>query len=145
MFESIVVPLDGSTYSERALAAAMELARLCGARVTLATVVLAYRDAHVPSVPRLEEQTQRRAEQYLDRFLAESRAAGFEVAGEVGHGDPADEILRIAGERDAGLIVMSTHGIGSSGRHALGSVALKVLQRSPCPVLMVRIQEQPAA
>jgi nucleotide-binding universal stress UspA family protein len=35
--------------------------------------------------------------------------------------------------------VMSTHGIGATGRHALGSVAMRVLQESDCPVLMVRI------
>ena len=141
MFQSVVVPLDGSSHSERALADALEFARLSGARVTLVTVVLGYRDAHVPTVPRLEEQTRQRAERYLEPFLSEGRAAGFEIAGEVGHGDPAEEILRISRERGADLIVMSTHGIGASGRHALGSTAMKVLQHTECPVVMVRIQE----
>jgi nucleotide-binding universal stress UspA family protein len=141
MFKSIVVPLDGSGYSEQSLATALELARLSGARVTLVTVILGYKDAHVPVVPRLEDQTRKRAEGYLDGFLREGQAAGFEIAARVGHGDPAEEILRLAEESGGDLIVMSTHGIGAGGRHALGSVALKVLQAAQCPVLMVRIPE----
>ena len=104
-------------------------------------MVLGYKDAHVPVAPRLEAQTSRRAQSYLQPFLEQARSAGFEVTGEVGHGDPAAEILRIAAGAQADLIVMSTHGIGAEGRHALGSVALKVLQASECPVLMVRIPE----
>ena len=141
LFKSLLVCLDGSSYSERALATALELARLSGARITLVTVVLGYKDAHVPVAPRLEQQTIQRAQSYLQPFLDQGRGAGFEITGEVGHGDPAAEILRIAAESHADLIVMSTHRIGAEGRHALGSVALKVLQASECPVLMVRIPE----
>jgi nucleotide-binding universal stress UspA family protein len=144
VFSSVLVPLDGSEYSERALAAGLELARLSGARVTILTVVLAYKDAHVPAVEKLEAQTRARAEAYLKPFLDEGNAAGFTLTGRVGHGDPAEEILRAAAEEDADLIVMSTHGIGASGRHALGSVAMKVLQTATCPILMIRIPEEAA-
>ena len=142
MFKSLLVPLDGSEYSERALAMALELARLTGARVTALTVVLAYKDAHVPEVPSLEAQAKRRAEEYLKPFIDEGRAAGFELEGVVAHGSPAEEILRAANEQDVDLIVMSTHGIGAEGRHALGSVALRVLQTSACPVLFQGIHEK---
>ena len=141
MFKSLLVPLDGSEYSERALAMGLELARLTGAKVTLLTVVLAYKDAHVPEVPSLEAQARQRAEEYLKPFVDQGRAAGFELEGVVGHGSPAEEILRVAREHDADLIVMSTHGIGAGGRHALGSVALRVLQTAACPVLFQGIHE----
>jgi nucleotide-binding universal stress UspA family protein len=141
MFQSILVPLDGSDYSERALATGLELARLTGAKVTLLTVILGYKDAHVPPVERLDQQARDRAEAYLAPFLEDARKAGFDVSSRVGHGDPAQEIVASARERGADLIVMSTHGIGATGRHALGSVAMKVLQDSDCPVLMVRIPE----
>ena len=62
MYKSILVCLDGSTYSERAMADALELARLTGAKVTLATVTLIYKDAHVPAVPQLEERSRERAD-----------------------------------------------------------------------------------
>jgi len=140
MFNSLLVPLDGSPYSEGALALALELARLSGARVALITVVLAYKDAHVPAVAKQEEQTRKRAEAYLAPFVEQGRAAGFEVSGRVGHGDPAEEIVRAAEEDDIDVIVMSTHGMGAAGRHALGSVALKVLQTAWRPVIMIPIE-----
>lgn len=141
MFQSILVPLDGSDYSERALATGLELARLSGASLTLVTVILSYPQAHVPQVERLDDLARERAEAYLAPFIEGARNAGFDVAGRVGHGNPADEIVRAARERNADLIVMSTHGIGATGRHALGSAAMKVLQDADCPVLMVRIPE----
>jgi nucleotide-binding universal stress UspA family protein len=141
MFQSILVPLDGSDYSERALATGLELARLSGAKITLLTVILGYKDAHVPAVERLDQQARDRAEAYLAPFLEDAHQAGFDVSSHVGHGDPAQEIVAAARDSSADLIVMSTHGIGATGRHALGSVAMKVLQDSDCPVLMVRIPE----
>ena len=142
MFKSLLVPLDGSVYSERALAMGLELARLSGARVTAVTVVLCYRDAHVPEVPKLDAQARQRAETYLQPFVDQARASGFDFSAVVAHGNPAEEILRVARETRADLIVMSTHGIGAEGRHALGSVALRVLQSATCPVLFQGIHEE---
>jgi nucleotide-binding universal stress UspA family protein len=141
VFQSILVPLDGSDYSERALAAGLELARLTGAKVAILTVILAYKDAHVPPVAQLEEQAKGRAEAYLAPFLERAKEAGFEVTGEVATGEPAQEIVSAARARGVDLIVMSTHGIGATGRHSLGSVAMRVLQEADCPVLMIRIPE----
>ena len=140
MFENIVVSLDGSAYSEQALSAAAELAMLSKAKLHLLTVVLAYKQAHVPVVPRLDQQTEARAEDYLRPLASAARERGVEVATYVRHGAPAEEIVRLATETKAGLITMSTHGIGATGLHALGSVAMKVLETSPCPVLMIRIR-----
>jgi nucleotide-binding universal stress UspA family protein len=50
-------------------------------------------------------------------------------------GDPAETIVRVAGEEGADLIVLGTHGRGALGKLLLGSVAEKVVRRAPCPVL----------
>ena len=55
------------------------------------------------------------------------------------NGDPADEIVRIAGEEKADLIVMGTHGHTGVARVLLGSVAEKVVRQAPCPVLTLKI------
>jgi nucleotide-binding universal stress UspA family protein len=140
VFNNIVVALDGSTYSERALDAARELARLSGARLHLLTVVLAYKQAHVPVVGRLDQQTEQRANDYLRPLAATATGAGAAVVTYVRHGAPAEEIVRLATEVNADLITMSTHGIGATGLHALGSVAMKVLETAPCPVMMIRVK-----
>ena len=139
MFNTVLVALDGSEYSERSLAIASELAKLAKSHLFFITVVTAYKDAHLPDVPKLEEQIQRRAEAYLAPFLKAARAGGLETDGHIGYGEPAQQIVERAEETGAELIVMSTHGIGAAGFHALGSVAMKVLETAPCPVLMVRI------
>jgi nucleotide-binding universal stress UspA family protein len=51
---------------------------------------------------------------------------------------PYPEILRYAAEHDIDLIVMGTHGRSGVGHLLLGSIAEKVVRRSPCPVLTVR-------
>src|SRR5262249_48839479 len=53
-------------------------------------------------------------------------------------GDPAVEIIRLAAEVKANLIVMGTHGRTGLGRLMMGSVAEAVLRRAPCPVLTLK-------
>lgn len=54
-------------------------------------------------------------------------------------GDPAAEILRLAGEVKAGLVVLGTHGRGALGRLLMGSVAEAVVRNAPCPVVTVKL------
>jgi len=53
-------------------------------------------------------------------------------------GDPAGEIVRIAGEEGAEMIVLGTHGRSGMSRMLMGSVAEAVVRRAPCPVLVYR-------
>jgi nucleotide-binding universal stress UspA family protein len=53
-------------------------------------------------------------------------------------GDPAGEIVRIAGEEKAEMVVMGTHGRTGMTRLLMGSVAEGVVRRAPCPVLVYR-------
>jgi nucleotide-binding universal stress UspA family protein len=53
-------------------------------------------------------------------------------------GDPAGEIIRLAGEAKADLVVMGTHGRSGLGRLLMGSVAEAVMRKSPCPVVTVK-------
>lgn len=143
MFKQILVPLDGSEYSERALGYATDLAKSTGAAMRLLAVVLRPEAPGEPHVERLDEQSRERADRYLEAHATQARANGVaDVATEVRLGEAAGAITDTAAERGADLVVMSTHGLGASGRYALGSVAFKVLMSAPCPVFMVRIPEQ---
>jgi nucleotide-binding universal stress UspA family protein len=143
MFQNIVVPLDESAYSERALAHAEELSKLTGAAISLVTVCTHVGPAEVPEVKQLDDIAMRRAQLYLDKRAAAVRGDGVaDVRTEARFGEPADVIATYARDEGADLIVMSTHGLGASRRYALGSVAMKVLTTAPCPVFMVRIREE---
>jgi nucleotide-binding universal stress UspA family protein len=56
----------------------------------------------------------------------------------VDEGDPAETILRVAGERDADMIVMGTRGLGAAMGLVMGSVSHKVAQLAPCTCVTVR-------
>ncbi len=61
---------------------------------------------------------------------------------EVAEGPPAMVIERLAKEREVDLIAMGTHGRSGLRELMLGSVAKRVVQRAPCPVLTVRRREK---
>lgn len=72
------------------------------------------------------------------------RAAGFEATDFLREGDPAHEIVKVARERGAGLIVVGSRGQTGVRRLILGSVARNVLLHAPCSVLIVREPIAPA-
>jgi nucleotide-binding universal stress UspA family protein len=142
MFRHILVPLDGSEYAERSLKLAAELATTHQASLTLLSVLLRPDSPQIPHVPKLDAQSEERARVYLQARADTARAAGAaNVSSEVLFGEAAAAIADFAAANGVDLIAMSTHGLGASGRYALGSVALKVLMTAPCPVLLVRIEE----
>ncbi len=148
----IVVPLDGSLAAESALPLAAELARAFGNPLVLARA----QEQPVPAFPvgtgigpiqmggdsLLVAQATRQAEvatrAYLADKQAELRKAGLQAQYEMGLGPAASFIEEVAQRRQAGLIVMASHGRGWLGRLVLGSVAEKVLREAEVPVLLVR-------
>ena len=65
-------------------------------------------------------------------------AAGVDVTTFAREGDPADAILDVAEERDAGLIVVGNKGMTGAKRFLLGSVPNKVSHHAPCSVMIIR-------
>lgn len=142
MFRNILVPLDESKYAERALSLAADMAKQSGGEINLITVVPDHPHSSNELIRQIEAERPQRAEAYLETRAAELRSRGFEaVHVQVSYGEAADAITDAATQSGADLIAMSTHGLGNTGRYAMGSVALKVLMTAPCPVLMVRVQE----
>lgn len=68
--------------------------------------------------------------------------AGYTISLGVLFGDPAEEIVRIAGDENVDLIAMTTHGRSGLSRLLMGSVAESVLRRTSIPVLLVRATEE---
>jgi nucleotide-binding universal stress UspA family protein len=147
MYSRIVVPLDGSELAEGVLPHVAEMIRGRGSQVHLLSVAPLLKgqasaavDASPSSASMSEER--KRIERELAGYLRtvaqrlEPVAADVQVG--VRFGLPADEILTFAGEVDADLVAMSTHGRSGIGRWVFGSVADKVLRGATCPVLLVR-------
>lgn len=139
MFRHILVPLDESSDAEQALARAIELSKLTGARLSLITVIAPLGPRDQADVLKIEEMSRQRGDLYLQKRVDEVKAAGVtDVGYQALLGDPAEVILGTAREQGADLIAMSSHGLGRADRFPLGSVALRVLMAAPDAVLIVR-------
>jgi len=142
MFNHILVPLDGSEYSERALDSAFSVAEAYGgARVTLLAVMLRFPESRL-HVPQMDEQSEERGKEYLRRLIERAGPHGFPVDLIVRLGVPAREIVATAKDTNVDLIVMSTHGTTGIERdqHSIGSTAWRVLHDAPCPVLLLPVR-----
>jgi nucleotide-binding universal stress UspA family protein len=145
----ILVPLDGSALSERALPLATALAQRFDSELILFRVL----DVPEPGLATLfpENHWIREAQQvnyhevqtYLEAKQVDLAGQGLRVRTLVRSASPAEDILLAAADEKIDLIVMSSHGKGSPSRWTAGSVADKVMRHSPCPVLLVR-QNPPA-
>jgi nucleotide-binding universal stress UspA family protein len=138
-FTTILCPVDFSPASEQTAHEAAMLAGETQARLVLLHVL--ERPARPPSpVPPGFDRAAYRAnveEDVRRRLRRLSPATGGEAVEAVAWSWPAREILRVARERRADLIVMGAHG-GPLDSTLFGSVAHKVVRRAPCPVLVIR-------
>ena len=144
---TIVCPTDFSPAARKALAEALELALQFKAEVVVVHVVPVLPAA--PSdpnftfeVPEYERALHADADRRLAQLAAEIGGTGVAVRTAVGHGDAGAEIVRIAAEEAAGLIVIATHG-ATGWRHAMfGSVAERVVRLARRPVLTIPAQQE---
>lgn len=143
MFKHILLPIDGSDLSLRAVKLGLELARTCHARVYALHVVPPYQTfAYVAELLVVTEQAyttevQALGAKYLEQVRGLAAAAGVEYADEHVMGARAHEvILATAAARHCDLIVMASHGWRGMTRLLLGSETQKVLLKGDVPVLV---------
>ncbi|MBI2237321.1 MAG: universal stress protein [Actinobacteria bacterium] len=137
MFEKILLAVDGSEPSRRAVPVAGDLARRYGGEV----LVLHVREHEVTWGADVDVETPEEATDLVDEVVRTLEDLGASARSEVVRaplGQTPRVILDMAKERGAGLIVMGTRGLSDWGRLLMGSVAHKVLHLAECPVLVVR-------
>jgi nucleotide-binding universal stress UspA family protein len=141
MFHNILVAIDGSRHSARALEQAIDLARSEEGRLTLITVAtrpVIWPSAYQAAVS--DEELEDTAQALVDE-AAEKVPDGISTATLVRLGRPAEEIVRRANEGGYDLIVMGARGRGAATSILLGSVSHGVLNQSPGAVLIVHADE----
>jgi nucleotide-binding universal stress UspA family protein len=92
--------------------------------------------------PESEEIAAGKCEARLREMARQELNDSMKVESEVALGEPGREIVRLARESDADLIVISTHGYTGFKRALLGSTTEHVVRQAPCPVLVVREDEK---
>lgn len=146
-YKVIMVPLDGSDRSEKALRHAELLAEQFGSELLLfqavpeVDILFQIADTGVPQASSGESMQRAmldQATEYLDAHATGLDRRNLKTRVIVDVGDPADKIIDNAAALDADLLVINTHGRSGLARWTYGSVAAKVLEAAPCPVLLVR-------
>ena len=145
-FKTILFATDFSENSEYAFNYALAMARKYQALLALIHVInepVDLRGFYVPhiSFETLEEEIEQGARKMMDRFCRTHLRDYEKYESFIVPGVPYDEIIKKAGEVDADLIIMGTHGRSGLDHVLFGSTAEKVVRKAPCPVLTVRSGE----
>lgn len=142
MFQKILLPLDGSELSERAIDPVEEMAAKTGAEVLLLRVVPAPL-GKAPESGQTEEskafiESATRAKAYLEKIAARLAGKSVKCRILVPSGEPHSEILRAAHNENVDFIAMTTHGGTALERALLGSTAEKVVYTTKRPIFLVK-------
>jgi nucleotide-binding universal stress UspA family protein len=158
VFEKILVPLDGSDHSFKALDAAIQIAKKFTGKITLvhvyrvsATVDVNYEASQEPGIPATGVPVMTASEvSKLDRYASETgnsilaegkrRVSAEKVGAEtvLREGHVVEEISRVAEEGNFGLIVIGARGVSHIREMFLGSVTESLMHNASCPVLVVK-------
>ena len=139
----ILHPTDFSGCATQAQALAVELAGKLDAEIVLLQVLVEtplYGEGvlSVPQIQTVYDAQRRWAEESLEARAGDLRQRGIKASWRLQVGVPFEEIVKVAEEERADMIVMGTHGRSGLNRVLLGSVAERVIRLARCPVLTAR-------
>lgn len=139
----IVVGIDSSRTSLKALRWALDEARLRGSSVQVAHAFPRPEligMTMVVTLPSDDELREASAQVLTEALEAVGGAGGVEVTSHVGAGGPASVLVELA--KDAELLVIGSRGLGGFRGLLLGSVTQQVIAHAPCPIVVITPDEQ---
>ena len=139
MFSKILVAIDGSAASEKALGAAVDLATHYQASLTAIGVAeIPEVVGMVDEVDELRQSTEQHFRRIGEAAVEFARSRGLSLRSVVLRGHAADAIVRYAESEGIDLVVIGQHGHSRIARFFLGSTSDRVSEHSPCHVLIVK-------
>jgi nucleotide-binding universal stress UspA family protein len=140
MYHHILIPLENTPADETILAHIKRLARLTGAKLLLVHVSDGWvaRNFNQLKLAESEEMNQDRA--YLEKRTRELIDEGFASNAVLALGEPSDEIIKLAKDKDVDLIAMTTHGHRFISDILHGATADKVRHEVNVPVLLLKVK-----
>jgi nucleotide-binding universal stress UspA family protein len=142
VMKNILIPVDGSAYSQKAVEMGKELAKAFDSTVTIVNVVTLMVSPtgriHYDYSADIEEKV-KEAEKLLEEAKSKFEGRTDKVNTVILHGDAADMIIDYANGNDFDLVIMGSHGVGAVLTRILtGSVTTKVLHHIHKPVLVIK-------
>ena len=155
LFERILVPVDGSEHSLRALDIAVQIAKKFGSTLTLIHVYSITAGTIMmpepttlspPGVPvvssveisKMAETAKKVGQRILEDAEQKAKAEGVSVEKLLEEGHVVQEIIRVAKEKNSDLIIIGARGVSHIRELLLGSVTDGVIHHVSCPVLVVK-------
>jgi nucleotide-binding universal stress UspA family protein len=149
-YKKILVPFDGSKFSEKALETAIEISKKFDASLYLVTILDissvsppgallgSQKKTMKKSFEVIKSATKHEAERMLSEKISICKKAGIDAQYDFLEGVPSDMILKSIKKSDIDLVVLGSHGLsGFSKIKALGSVSRRVSELASCPVLIL--------
>jgi nucleotide-binding universal stress UspA family protein len=138
MYNHILIPLENSPADETILAHIKPLARMTGAKLLLVHVADGWVARNFDQLQLAESDEMKQDRAYLELRTRELGAEGFTCAAVLALGEPSDEIIKLAREKDVDLIAMTTHGHRLISDILYGATADKVRHAVDVPVLLLK-------
>jgi nucleotide-binding universal stress UspA family protein len=137
----ILVPTDGSDYSVRAAEYGIGIAKMLSAQILVVYVI---DDVVIDQISKTterdsaERELKEAGQRYVNYVLGLAEKEGVKCSSLLTKGRPYEQIVRLAKELNIDLIVMGTYGRRGTERVLIGSVAERVIEYAPCPVLVIK-------
>ena len=147
-YDNILVPYDGSKYSQKALKMAVEMARAFDSSLCVVNVIdvssvappgkIRSKDTQ-KTLDQIKSAVKNSVETYLQKIQKEYGDSGVILKGFVLEGDVAGKLLTFIQDRNIDLVIIGSRGLsGISKVITLGSVSRKISELAKCPVVIVR-------
>jgi len=144
MYKKLLVPLDGSNFSENILDHVENLAKHYHAKIWLLQVddpplLLGHDEViDVPNYQKERNENKKKIERYLSRISEKLKKQGIQTQVLIASGPVVQTVLKVAREEKIDLIALVTHGLDFSYQKLFGSVAIGLLENSNLPLLLLR-------
>ncbi|MBO0695647.1 MAG: universal stress protein [Verrucomicrobia bacterium] len=140
MYKHILIPLENSAADETILTHIRPLARIGGARLLLVHVADGWVARNFNQLQLAESQEMKEDRAYLEKRVRELTGEGFSCDAVLALGEPSDEIIKLAREKNVDLIAMTTHGHRFISDILYGATVDKVRHEVDVPVLLLKVQ-----
>ena len=133
----ILVPLDGSSSSEKGLNKAIYIAKLTGAEITGLNVIIIY-PTLASTVVRYKKLITEKSEKMLETIKQACEKQGVKFTGKILYGKPSTKISEYAQKEKFDIIIIGSRGLSGLKRTMLGSISSATVQKSKVSVLIVK-------
>lgn len=138
LYMNILVPIDGSEYSQKALLQACEIAKNYKSNLILVYVVDKPISLNLLDRKEYLNILRKFGEKVLVKGKENAKLEGIEATTIMKEGNISNEIVKIAKNKKCNLIIIGNKGLGTAARFFLGSVSNKLANNSPCSILIVK-------